>query len=73
MLLNLSRFRQYVVAAVLTIVPLAAKGITGMLYEYDKLTNSLVTQLCQDKYGYVWIASDFGLNRFDGYHFHDAK
>lgn len=69
MLINLSRFRQYVVAAVLTIMPLAAKGITGKLYEYDKLTNSLVTQLCQDKYGYVWIASDFGLNRFDGYHF----
>ena len=69
MLINLSRFRQYVVAAVLTIMPLAAKGITGKLYEYDKLTNSLVTKLCQDKYGYVWIASDFGLNRFDGYHF----
>ena len=69
MLINLARVRRCAIAVLLTILPLAANAITGKLYEYDKLTNSLVTQLCQDKYGYVWIASDFGLNRFDGYHF----
>lgn len=69
MLLNLSIIRRCLFVLLMTILPLTANGITGKLYEYDKLTNSLVTQLCQDKYGYVWIASDFGLNRFDGYHF----
>ena len=69
MLINYSIIRCCLFVSLLTFLPFAAYGITGKLYEYDKLTNSLVTQLCQDKYGCVWIASDFGLNRFDGYHF----
>lgn len=69
MLINPPMIRHCLFVLLMTILPLAANGIIGKLYEYDKLTNSLVTQLCQDKYGYVWIASDFGLNRFDGYHF----
>lgn len=69
MLINYSIIRRCLFVLLLTFLPFAAYGISGKLYEYDKLTNSLVTRLCQDKYGYVWIASDFGLNRFDGYHF----
>lgn len=69
MLINYSIIRRCLFVLLLTFLPFAAYGISGKLYEYDKLTNSLVTKLCQDKYGYVWIASDFGLNRFDGYHF----
>lgn len=69
MLMNFPDIRRCLFVTLMTIMPLTVKGITGKLYEYDKLTNSLVTKLCQDKYGYVWIASDFGLNKFDGYHF----
>ena len=61
--------RRIVIASLSVLMTVAANGMSGRLYEYDKLTNSLVTRVCQDKYGYVWIASNFGLNRFDGYRF----
>jgi len=35
----------------------------------DGLSQSLVNQTIQDKYGYIWIATKYGLNRFDGYEF----
>jgi len=35
----------------------------------DGLSQSLVNQTIQDKYGYIWVATDYGLNRFDGYNF----
>ncbi|NRA72469.1 MAG: EAL domain-containing protein [Gammaproteobacteria bacterium] len=35
----------------------------------DGLSQSVVNQIIQDKYGYIWVATDYGLNRFDGYDF----
>ncbi|NRA61948.1 MAG: EAL domain-containing protein [Psychrobium sp.] len=35
----------------------------------DGLSQSVVNQTIQDEFGYIWIATDFGLNRFDGYSF----
>ena len=35
----------------------------------DRFSSSLVADICQDKYGYLWIATDYGLNRHDGYQF----
>lgn len=37
-----------------------------LLTTEDKLSNSLVNQVLQDSKGYVWIATENGLNRFDG-------
>ena len=42
---------------------------TGYFYPSDRFSSSLIADLCQDKYGSVWIATDYGLNRFDGYMF----
>ena len=42
---------------------------TGKLYTSDKLSSSLLTSVCQDKYGYIWVGSEYGLNKFDGYNF----
>jgi signal transduction histidine kinase/ligand-binding sensor domain-containing protein/DNA-binding response OmpR family regulator len=41
----------------------------GHFYPSDQFSSSLITDLCQDREGSVWIATDYGLNRFDGYHF----
>ena len=41
----------------------------GRLYRSDKLPSSLVNCVRQDKYGYIWVATDYGLSRFDGYRF----
>ena len=42
---------------------------TGHFYHSDLFSSSLITELCQDKEGSIWIATDYGLNRFDGYKF----
>lgn len=42
---------------------------TGHYYPADRYSNSLISDLCQDKYGNIWIATDYGLNKFDGYQF----
>ena len=33
------------------------------------LSSSSVKIIHQDNYGFVWITTDFGLSKFDGYHF----
>jgi signal transduction histidine kinase/ligand-binding sensor domain-containing protein/CheY-like chemotaxis protein len=30
------------------------------------LTNNRISAICEDKYGYIWIATTYGLNRFNG-------
>ncbi|HZP67088.1 MAG TPA: two-component regulator propeller domain-containing protein, partial [Rudaea sp.] len=35
----------------------------------DGLTNTAVTQLLQDAYGFIWAGTDDGLYRYDGYQF----
>ena len=42
---------------------------TGHYIPSDLFSSGLINSLCQDKYGSIWIATDYGLNRFDGYHF----
>lgn len=41
----------------------------GKLYSSGKLSSSLIECMCQDKYGYLWIGTEYGLNKFDGYRF----
>lgn len=42
----------------------------GKFYSTDtNLSSSLINQLFQDSRGFVWIATENGLNRFDGLHF----
>lgn len=50
---------------------------SGDLFTSGKLSSSLINCLVQDKYGYIWVGTEYGLSRFDGYHFtnylHDDK
>ena len=39
----------------------------------DNLSHNNVTSLIQDQYGYIWIGTFNGLNRFDGYQFTHYK
>lgn len=41
----------------------------GVLYQSSQLSNSLISSVCQDKTGFIWVGTDYGLNRFDGYNF----
>lgn len=35
----------------------------------DRFSSSLISDVAQDRQGSMWVATDYGLNRFDGYHF----
>jgi signal transduction histidine kinase/ligand-binding sensor domain-containing protein/AraC-like DNA-binding protein len=38
-------------------------------YDSRQLTCNLITSICQDTEGYIWIGTDYGLNRFNGIQF----
>lgn len=38
-------------------------------FDYSKLSSSLIKNMCQDGTGYLWIGTEYGLNRFDGHKF----
>lgn len=48
-----------------------AQGVgaqTGKIYTTDMgLSSSLINQIFQDKQGFVWVATEYGLNKFDVY------
>ena len=47
---------------------LHARPQTGKLYTADhQLSNSFVSQVFQDREGFIWITTRNGLNRYDGY------
>ena len=41
----------------------------GHFYFSERFTSGLVNKVCQDHYGYIWVGTEYGLNRFDGYRF----
>lgn len=46
------------------------KAQTGKFYSTDKeLSNSLINAVYQDRKGFIWIATENGLNKFDGTRF----
>ena len=38
-------------------------------YDSGQLTCNLMTTICQDARGFVWIGTEYGLNKFDGVQF----
>ena len=56
---------------------LIAVGQTRHFYTSERLASNLITCICQDKAGYIWIGTEYGLNKYDGYrftnYFHDVN
>ncbi len=46
-----------------------AQAGSNRLFTSDKLSSSSIDYVVQDHYGYIWVATQYGLNRFDGYRF----
>ncbi len=51
------------------VIPMAIWANSGRFYPSNRLSSGLITSICQDKYGYIWIGTEYGLNKFDGYNF----
>lgn len=54
------------------------KALANVRYwDANQLSSNLITSVCQDRDGYIWIATEYGLNRFDGirftHYFHDDE
>jgi len=73
----MSQLKTKLTTIVLMMVLLLAHADSGQLYTSDKLASSLINCVVQDNYGYIWIGTEYGLSRFDGYRFtnyqHDSK
>ncbi len=57
----------YALLCVMTAVP-AYAGI-GRLYTAGMMSSSTTDCLAQDSYGFLWVGTQYGLNKFDGYRF----
>ena len=42
---------------------------SSLFYDSNYLSSTMITSICQDKAGYIWIGTEYGLSRFDGYRF----
>ena len=60
--------RNLLLSVLLTVVALTY-GQTGQYYPSERFSSGLINDVCQDKFGYIWIATENGLNKFDGYRF----
>lgn len=58
--------------SVLPATTLATQTEYGSFYHYDikqGLVSNRIFSICSDSSDYIWVATDFGLERFDGRHF----
>ena len=61
--------KRQIFTIVCLLATLFASAQRGHFFSSDDFSSSLISALCQDRQGSVWVATDYGLNRFDGYHF----
>lgn len=59
----------FIFVAMLQMSMSVAYANTGRLYTSNDLTSNQVKVIVQDKYGFIWVGTNYGLNRFDGYTF----
>lgn len=62
------------ITLLLLALPISLFSQTGTYFSANgQLSSSLINRLYQDKKGFIWIATEFGLNKFDGMHFTNYK
>ncbi len=57
----------YILTCLILLISLSGFGQSGKLFTVDtELSSSLINQVHQDRNGNIWIATEDGLNRYDG-------
>ena len=62
-------FKGTAAVILLLISAVFANAKSFRFYDCDKLTSSQINCIEQDRYGLLWIGTEYGLNRFDGFLF----
>lgn len=60
----------------LVVLLIASRPVTAQSYPYhfnaltvdEGLSHTDATDIVQDRWGYIWVSTLFGINKFDGYH-----
>ena len=75
----ISRFFSLTILLTLALTSTNAQAGRNSLYRFDNfsqeqgLSNNQVQSIFQDRDGWIWIGTSYGLNRFDGLHFKQYK
>ena len=65
----MKRFILYSIFCFVQMLACFSYANSGRLYTSNDLSSSLIRCIIQDKYGFIWVGTNYGLNRFDGYKF----
>ena len=63
----MKRIISLIIGVLAVLLPVRAQ--MGHFFFSERFTSGLVNKVCQDQYGYIWVGTEYGLNRFDGYRF----
>lgn len=70
---NMPNYLSYMLRACFTWLLLTLSSLpvsaVSRFFNSDQLSSNLITSMCQDKQGYIWVGTEYGLNRFDGVRF----
>ena len=66
---NMKHIRHCLTALFAITISLMVWADSGELFTSGKLSSSLINCIVQDKYGYIWVGTEYGLSKFDGYRF----
>lgn len=65
----MKRFLLFGVLCLVQMLTTFSYANSGRLYTSNDLSSSLIRCIIQDKYGFIWVGTNYGLSRFDGYNF----
>lgn len=65
---NYTNFQRSLLLAAALLLTIAMQALPTRFYDAEVLSSNLITSLCQDQQGYIWIGTEYGLNKFDGVH-----
>ena len=65
----MKRFMLFSIICIVQMLTCFSHAVTGRLYTSNDMSSSLIRCIIQDKYGFIWVGTNYGLNRFDGYKF----
>ena len=66
---GMKQLRAIIIIALASVVTGLLHADIGHLYSGNQMSSSLIECVTQDKYGFLWVGTEYGLNKFDGYRF----